>query len=1054
MAAPAYLTTQVIQQLVKLEGRALVTFPYADNAHARVERIQKLLKTDWLSSGTTLVTAFETADEEWTDAKLFDQHTLGEDDQHVFVYRRYEEITGLLLTTLTINERGDLQTSTTQRVDEATQPAALTLLQLADSVAQSNALVATQTKASVDAFTPLYRRVPYRKNPYGSAIYYKETASSEVAPTGQPDTPAGPIISSELRQTSKARGTKTVERVVFFNNTGGGSFDATASCPIYTSENRDAETGVLLCTDHFIHDNDYALPALGAEQKKSDGAIGYSATSFSPARYVNDARKVPIEDSPRVMIEIDYSEVPAARADDVQAGFVFPALFAFNPWISAPVGDSAFGKYAPPWPGNPNSPEYFQFIAHRQNVQCGRRYRLYSLGRTDLLPPVYSVQTPGTASKLFAIIEPRTIHAPIQVYERLTDGGGTYTFLVEDIPASTPATYNPNDILVASAEEKLWKGNIYCREVVFVSEATPLANFPDVATVGYYTATRSFLMSAGSNARNPVYYPNNLLAQPSRPKPLYFGTGGAQTQTGIVVYGLDANGAPHTGTVSAKPSPDAACTTDTYSAIYGIGMPTALSTDTITAYGSVDPDTASLRINSVPPDGDKLVVGMATPVAATGTLVTTGNFTAFTPETVAVGGKTYTFTTPLGGNANDVLVGANTAASLTNLSAAINHGAGSGTLYNASTTANANVTSTVTTTVLTATAIVAGSVGNAIATAENCAHASWTQGTGLFLTGGSGVTGASPTTYRFKTTPSATHDINLTDGTPEIIRDRIYNAVLGNSSYNTTANADITAARDPASRVTVDFSRLSYTSNGVASDYILEARNGADAPGQSWGTVSAWDIGGLAETIATIPPGANSTPAVAFFSQWLTNSSLNRASYSAGATPNLIPSPVSYSDWIPIPSTTALRLIVNVAGTPKVRVAYQLCNDIAAAAATYLDVATGLVSGAVTITSGGSNSYAGMALTQSTVGSDTIENEVVSSIALLRAWLGTTASHTMRIQTGNGAAFFLANFQNAGWRQFALGNLGYAFIRLKFTQPYTALKMRAVHAHLEWEVMS
>jgi hypothetical protein len=61
-------------------------------------------------------------------------------------------------------------------------------------------------------------------------------------------------------------------------------------------------------------------------------------------------------------------------------------------------------------------------------------------------------------------------------------------------------------------------------------------------------------------------------------------------------------------------------------------------------------------------------------------------------ETVRLGSHTYTFKTALTPTAFEVLIGASTSASLDNLVAAINAGAGSGTLYAAGTTANTHGT--------------------------------------------------------------------------------------------------------------------------------------------------------------------------------------------------------------------------------------------------------------------------------------------------------------------------------------------------------------------------
>lgn len=111
-------------------------------------------------------------------------------------------------------------------------------------------------------------------------------------------------------------------------------------------------------------------------------------------------------------------------------------------------------------------------------------------------------------------------------------------------------------------------------------------------------------------------------------------------------------------------------------------------------------------------------------VKATQTLTTTGTFS--NGETVTAGDVTYTMVTTLSGAKNEVLIGASAAASLDNLKSAINATAGEGTTYGTGTVANPKVTATTngdTTQVVEAYEV--GTYGNAIATTETAANASW-----------------------------------------------------------------------------------------------------------------------------------------------------------------------------------------------------------------------------------------------------------------------------------------------------------------------------------------
>lgn len=123
---------------------------------------------------------------------------------------------------------------------------------------------------------------------------------------------------------------------------------------------------------------------------------------------------------------------------------------------------------------------------------------------------------------------------------------------------------------------------------------------------------------------------------------------------------------------------------------------------------------------------------------AQGTLTSDGTNVA-NAETVTIGvapwggARTYTFKTSLAGAGDDdILIGANAAASLANLAAAINGTAGFGTTYASRGYRNPQVTASVAGNVLTTTARILGAEGN-LATSELAAHLSWG---GANMTGG------------------------------------------------------------------------------------------------------------------------------------------------------------------------------------------------------------------------------------------------------------------------------------------------------------------------------
>lgn len=127
---------------------------------------------------------------------------------------------------------------------------------------------------------------------------------------------------------------------------------------------------------------------------------------------------------------------------------------------------------------------------------------------------------------------------------------------------------------------------------------------------------------------------------------------------------------------------------------------------------------------------DGITATPAAAVAATQTITGTGVFSD--GEKIVIGtlnnSRTYIMRTALSvpAIANEILIGANLAASLTNIKAAINGSAGSGTTYSTGTVAHIEVTATTLTgTTLVIAANSGGIAGNTINTTTTAANATW-----------------------------------------------------------------------------------------------------------------------------------------------------------------------------------------------------------------------------------------------------------------------------------------------------------------------------------------
>lgn len=158
-------------------------------------------------------------------------------------------------------------------------------------------------------------------------------------------------------------------------------------------------------------------------------------------------------------------------------------------------------------------------------------------------------------------------------------------------------------------------------------------------------------------------------------------------------------------------------------------------------FGSV---TNTVYFPEAPLDGSRMALlqgsglgDAGAPGTASGVLTQTALPTA--AKVVGLGGQTYTWKTALTGAAYEVLIGATVAASLANLSNAINAGEGNGLVYGVGTVANASASATSDSAAgtLTATALYSGSGGNSIGSTTNDGAGSWAAATLL-----GGVVGA------------------------------------------------------------------------------------------------------------------------------------------------------------------------------------------------------------------------------------------------------------------------------------------------------------------------
>jgi len=183
----------------------------------------------------------------------------------------------------------------------------------------------------------------------------------------------------------------------------------------------------------------------------------------------------------------------------------------------------------------------------------------------------------------------------------------------------------------------------------------------------------------------------------------------------------------------------------------------------------------------------------------------TGTLTAISQpaanDTLTIGAKTYKFVAAVSA-ANDVAIGASVSATLSNLAAAVNGGAGAGTAYGTGTTANAEVTAVASGSTVALTAITAGAAGNAIATTSSSAlHMAFSGATLTTGSDGGSLTSAAAATATLSSINNAIQNIANMRGSIGANINRLQSAsnVMNNQVQNLSAAEDgIRAADIPA----------------------------------------------------------------------------------------------------------------------------------------------------------------------------------------------------------------------------------------------------------------
>ena len=296
-------------------------------------------------------------------------------------------------------------------------------------------------------------------------------------------------------------------------------------------------------------------------------------------------------------------------------------------------------------------------------------------------------------------------------------------------------------------------------------------------------------------------------------------------------------------------------------------------------------------------------------------------------DTVTVGGKTYTFVTALSTTptANEVIASSE-ATGLTNLKAAVNGAAGSGTTYSSTTTANTQVSAgTLTGTTLAFSAATAGANGNFLSTASSAGSFASLDFTGGVDTGAppSAVAGDTATvgsqTYTFvsnlNTAPTANQVQVLVGATNTASLANLANAINGGSGSGVTYAYGSSATANTSAKANTGLTSISFTAltPGTAGNSINTTASGSGA--NAFG--AAVLAGGTAGSINDLLSQSDATTALATINTAIQTvaglrgtigATVNRLQSAAGVISNQVQNLTGAEDGVraaDIPSTVA-----------------------------------------------------------------------------------------------------------------------------------------------------
>jgi hypothetical protein len=184
-----------------------------------------------------------------------------------------------------------------------------------------------------------------------------------------------------------------------------------------------------------------------------------SGTWANATAYVVHAERRAIEESDNFVLIVQTCPLPDCVYTFPRVNFTFPAVLSGTGTAAIVNGHVILNAGV-------------VYRSHRTNNFVACRIRRYSAGPFQSLQAAWSIEAPGAGAGFFSLIDRNTIHPAFSA----TDDDGNTEFFDASTPSALPTYY------LLSAEQDVWKGNIYEREYIVLKEAAGIEGVANSGT--------------------------------------------------------------------------------------------------------------------------------------------------------------------------------------------------------------------------------------------------------------------------------------------------------------------------------------------------------------------------------------------------------------------------------------------------------------------------------------------------------------------------------------------------------------------------------------------